>query len=237
MIWFTCKKCGKTEGRPETAIGSMIFCECGQGNLVPWESTTAEPPTPPMPAGPPAVPARPVPGALPLSDDPALPDLMPRTRRRPSRRVPDPNYCLNHETVPSRHRCSDCGEAFCEDCLVTFQAQTVCGPCKTLRVRKWMRPQRVSGLAVTSAILALVTGPLAFCLVPFGGGAGGASLLSLLALVPQVAAFALGALALRATETATPRSGRSLAITGMVTAVVAGALTLVVTVLAQRPLG
>ena len=46
MIWFTCKKCGKTHNRPDTAAGTMIFCACGNGNTVPWESTASEPATP-----------------------------------------------------------------------------------------------------------------------------------------------------------------------------------------------
>jgi hypothetical protein len=89
---------------------------------------------------------------------------------------------------------------------------------------------------VVSAVLALVTGPLAFCLYPFAVSSGTA-LLSLLALVPQLAALVLGGLALRATESGAHRSGRSLAITGMVTAVVASVLTLVATVFVQRPIG
>jgi hypothetical protein len=93
----------------------------------------------------------------------------------------------------------------------------------------------MSGLAVVSAVLALVTGPLAFCLYPIGQSSG-TSVLSLLALVPQVAALVLGGLALRATESGAQRSGRSLAITGMVTGGVGCVLTLVVTVLVHRPL-
>ena len=46
MIWFTCKQCGKTHGRPENSVGSLVFCECGAGNTVPWESTVAEPEQP-----------------------------------------------------------------------------------------------------------------------------------------------------------------------------------------------
>ena len=46
MIWFACKQCGKTHGRPDSAIGATIFCDCGCGLLVPWESTAAEPSTP-----------------------------------------------------------------------------------------------------------------------------------------------------------------------------------------------
>jgi len=227
MIWFTCRQCGKTHGRPENSVGSMIFCDCGQGNVVPWESNVAAPETPPAPAPP-------APTALPLRNEDALPEILPR--RRSSRRRPDPGYCLNHETVPSQHKCPDCGEAFCPDCVLTLLGTTLCGPCKNYRVRRMMRPPQLSGLALTSALLALMTGPLALCLYPFASSSG-ASLWSLVALVPQIVAFALGAIALRTTETDAQRSGRSLAITGMVTAVVAGVLTLVVTVFVHRPLG
>src|SRR5438876_4072272 len=43
MISFTCKQCGKVHTRPESAAGTMIFCTCGQGTRVPWESTAADP--------------------------------------------------------------------------------------------------------------------------------------------------------------------------------------------------
>lgn len=77
MIWFACKQCGKVQGRPDSAAGSLIFCNCGSGNTVPWESTVEPPPesvptqnVPPLPPIlepipieesniPPVVPARP----------------------------------------------------------------------------------------------------------------------------------------------------------------------------------
>jgi hypothetical protein len=235
MIWFICKQCGKTHGRPESSVGSMIFCDCGHGNLVPWESTAPAPETPPE--APAAAPA-PTPGLpsvpLPLGGADDLPEVLPRPRRR-GRPQPDPAVCLNHETVASKHKCPDCGEAFCDNCVAPFQGQTLCGPCKNFRVRTLSRPPRVSGLAVVSAVLALITGPLAFCLWPFAV-ASGTALWSLLALVPQIAALVLAGLALRATEGGAHKSGRSLAITGLVTAVVACVLTLVVSMLVHRPL-
>src|SRR5271156_3655754 len=56
MIHFTCKKCGKTHSRPDSTGGTMIFCDCGHGNTVPWESTVAEPANPPMATSGPKVP-------------------------------------------------------------------------------------------------------------------------------------------------------------------------------------
>ena len=46
MIWFQCKKCGKTHSRPDSSAGTMIFCNSGHGNTIPWESTATEPAAP-----------------------------------------------------------------------------------------------------------------------------------------------------------------------------------------------
>src|SRR5438105_12622885 len=63
MIWFSCSKCQKTLGRPESSVGALVFCDCGQGNAVPWDSTAAAPaeplPAEVLPPQPP--PLRPVP--------------------------------------------------------------------------------------------------------------------------------------------------------------------------------
>jgi hypothetical protein len=229
MIWFTCNKCGKALGRPENSIGAMIFCDCGQGLTVPWDSTIAAP----EPVASPSVPAA---TAIPLENQSDLPEILPRARRRPGRRVADPAYCLNHETVPSQHKCPDCGEAFCADCVLTFQGMMVCGPCKNYRIRRLLRPAQLSGYALASVLLAVITGPMVFCLYPLAQSSG-TSVLSFLALVPQLLALLLGALGLRSTEADARRSGRSLAITGIVAAGVACVLTLVGSVFVNRPLG
>jgi hypothetical protein len=216
MIWFNCGQCGKTHGRPESSVGSMIFCECGQGNVVPWESTAAAPATPP----PVAAPAPP-----PAPEHADLPEILPRVRRRSGPRRPNPAYCLNHESVAAQQKCTDCGEAFCGDCVLTLQGALLCGPCKNYRVRRLLRPPRLSGFALASVLIALVSGP--FCLLL---ALSGIAWLTLVALVPQLLAFVLGGLALRTTETDPQRSGRSLAITGMVGAGVAGVLMLLMVV-------
>jgi hypothetical protein len=216
MIWFTCGQCGKAHGRPEGSVGSMIFCECGQGNVVPWESTTVAPEAAPPVAMPAPVPA-------PQRSD--LPEILPRVRRRAGPRRPNPAYCLNHDSIASQHKCADCGEAFCDDCVLTVQGALLCGPCKNFRVRRLLRPPRLSGFALASVLIALVSGP--FCLLL---ALTGIAWLTLLALLPQLVALVLGALALRTTETDTQRSGRSLAITGMVSAAVAGVLMLLMIV-------
>jgi hypothetical protein len=68
MIWFTCKKCGKKHGRADNLSGTMVFCDCGQGNTVPWQSTTSAPEAPPEPPRRPAPPPPPPPPRRPADD-------------------------------------------------------------------------------------------------------------------------------------------------------------------------
>src|SRR5581483_570341 len=112
MIWYACKKCGKRHGRPENAAGTLVFCECGHGNRVPWSSTAVEPDIPE---------AQPVPAALPhprptVPLPPGTPPRMPELAR-PRRRVSElrkinPAYCFNHDETPSEQTCVDCKVAF-----------------------------------------------------------------------------------------------------------------------------
>ena len=64
MIWFACKQCGKTHNRPESSSGSMVFCDCGNGMTVPWESTMEPPANAPQ--------QEEVPSALPVNVPPAF---------------------------------------------------------------------------------------------------------------------------------------------------------------------
>src|SRR5262249_19122547 len=109
MIWFACKQCGKRLRQPDSAVGSFIFCDCGTGNRVPWESTLPSPIEAP--------PDQPVAEASDTEED------------RSSRwRVPaeiDPAYCLNHTDVPSELACDDCGEHFCRACTVELRGKTL----------------------------------------------------------------------------------------------------------------
>jgi hypothetical protein len=224
MIWFSCKQCGKTHGRPESSAGSMVFCDCGHGNLVPWESTAAEPaplPEPPPTPLPPV--ARPAP-TLPERDRPDRAGS-PRSRRR-ARYAPDPTFCLNHENTPSQKTCADCGESFCNDCTVVFQGITLCGPCKNHRIRAFQKPPRLSSMAVISMLLAVTSGPMGLCLLWISSVVGS------LFICFQVAALILGVLALRATERDPRISGRSLALTGILTAGLCAILTIVMAVFA-----
>src|SRR5262245_42491280 len=131
MIWFACKQCGKRHKQPEDAAGSLIFCECGQANRVPWESTV---PAPQERAGGEERP-RPRPQKWSDAAEEDEPEAAPRSRtsRRPETRRRDSAYCLNHGEAPSEHTCPDCGEAFCARCLVEFQGQRLCAPCKNFR--------------------------------------------------------------------------------------------------------
>src|SRR5207302_1859868 len=131
---------------------------------------------------------------------PAIPVARPRGRGgRGGRPRPDPNFCLQHPTTPAKSPCADCREGFCADCLVTFQGDSLCGPCKNFRVRLLDAPPRVSTMALVSALLALATGPLALCVLPLGRSTA-TFYLGLMALLPQIAALILGVLGLREAE-------------------------------------
>ncbi len=231
MIWFACKQCGKVHGRPDNSIGSLIFCECGQGLTVPWESTVAEPDEVKLASVPVAPATAGTPQAPPAASD--LERLGKRVRDirkpqpRPRRRRPDPHHCFNHETLAAQQTCSACGETFCDACLVRFQEQQLCGPCKNFRVRLLEQPPRLSGMAVVSMILALFTGPLGLCILPMVQGAPRAHAFVLVALLPHLIALGLGAAALRNLEKDPKTCGRALALTAMVTAGVAALLTLI----------
>jgi hypothetical protein len=243
MIWFTCSKCGKTQGRPENSIGSMVFCECGQGNRVPWESTIAEPPPQPVPTALPGVPASPTLAPL-MFESPGGSSAPPAPRidrgddglgrrRRGERR--DPNYCFNHSAVGRSGSCEDCGEAFCANCLVTFEGATLCSPCKNFRVRTLELPPRNSTAASLSLVIALVTGGLvSFCLLPFGNNAA-ISILSLLLLLPQLVALGLGIRALYLAQQGEIRvGGQALAVTGVTAAALCITLTLLLNLYGLR---
>jgi hypothetical protein len=237
MIWFSCPKCGKTHGRPENSIGSMVFCECGQGNSVPWESTVPEPP-PQMPMlSMPALPQTPgrAPMLTPINFDPTPsmpgrveePLARPRRGERGERRERrDPNFCFNHASVPRSTACEDCGEPFCSSCVVTMDGATLCGPCKNFRVRGMEVPPRNSNFAISSAWISLVTGALmGFCLLPWGGSTT-TGIVSMLLLLPQLFALGLGIRGLYLSEQTNRIGGQAWAITGVATASIVVALTL-----------
>ena len=174
MIHFACKQCGKRFQRPDETAGTLVFCSCGTGNRVPWESTVAaEEAAPPAAAPEPAVPR-----VLPASPREAAEsdfDFDRPRRRSPVVRRRDPAYCFNHEDAPAELKCTDCSEAFCAGCVVGLQGQTLCGPCKNYRIRRILRPPRTSTLSILALVGAVVAGGASFFLVLMGIGAAEAS--------------------------------------------------------------
>jgi len=231
MIWFACKQCGKVHGRSESSAGTTIFCDCGQGNVVPWESSAKEPEKgtePALPAGSP-VPA--APRLKPMVFDASPPPLPSRSNDGGGRAAPpqerrdrkgprDPNACLNHDNRVKQNTCVDCGEGFCSLCVATFEGKVLCGPCKNFRVRLLQKPLRIAFASWFSVVLAVMLGPLAFCVLPIGQSSW-SLLWTFLALIPQGVAIFLAVLAWRSIEKDPGLSGRGFALSGMV----AGSLT------------
>jgi hypothetical protein len=229
MIWFSCKKCGKAHGRPAASAGALIFCECGEGNIVPWDSTIAEP-------APQAADVPPTPDLAPVTFDvePEKAEATPERRRRGRAEKRDPERCFNHQNVAKTGTCEDCEESFCSDCLVLLQGASLCGPCKNFRARRLELPPRHSSLASASLVLALLTSPLALCQVVDWQGPPSMRLVSLLSLVPQLLALALGGWALYRTEKQGRLGGEALAVTGIATASLMCVLTALLHVAGAR---
>ena len=217
MIWFACKQCGKRHVRGEHLAGTLVFCECGQGNRVPWSSTVEEPepedalPAPPQPPAP-----RP-----PLDENRPGPKFL-RPRRSHERRRPNPAYCLNHEETPKESICAACRGSFCSACVVTLQGQTHCGPCKNCRLGGLRRPQRLSPLAIVAFALALICTVvnLFLCLMAIGlavkmeSGLVAAVPCCVIALFFAVGELIVSGIALRQIDRQPALSGRGLAMTG-----------------------
>ena len=43
MIWFACRQCDTRQGRPDEEAGTLIFCNCGTSNRVPWKAASKRP--------------------------------------------------------------------------------------------------------------------------------------------------------------------------------------------------
>jgi hypothetical protein len=226
MIWFACKQCGKRHGRGEHLSGTLVFCECGHGNRVPWSSTVPEPePQEARPAS--SSPPRPRPPRPPVEDDYPEPEFL-RPRRTRERRRPNPAYCLNHEETPKEATCEVCHCSFCSACVLTLQGQTLCGPCKNFRVRGLNQPARLAPLAIVAFILALVTtvASLFLTFIALGmeaaleKGIFAALVFCLIALVLAGGELVVGWLALRQIDRQPTLGGRALAMTGATAGVV-----------------
>jgi hypothetical protein len=119
--------------------------------------------------------------------------------------------------VPAQETCADCGETFCPRCLVEFQGQRLCGPCKDHRVRKLQRPPRIPGLAIGALAAGLGSAPLVFCITVVPLPSGNASAMLACAVVGMMigaAALLLGLAGLRQAEAKPARGGQGLAMTG-----------------------
>lgn len=218
MIWFVCKQCGKRHGRGEHLAGTLVFCECGHGNRVPWSSTSAEPEPEearPLPAPRPRIPAPA------FDEDRPEPEFL-RTRRSRERRRINPAYCLNHEEMPKEAMCAACHCSFCSACVVTLQGQTLCGPCKNFRIGGLNRPARLLPLAIVAFILGLVSIIVSMILsiaavVASVVGETGIIVALICCLIVVVLAggeLVIGGLALRQLDRQPAFGGRSLAMTG-----------------------
>ncbi len=235
MIWFACKQCGKRHGRAEHLSGTLVFCECGHGNRVPWSSTVAEPEPEEAAPLPPPRPRAPRP---PSEDDRPEPEFLPPRRSR-ERRRPNAAYCLNHDETPKKTICDACHSSFCSACVVTVRGQTLCGPCKNFRVRGLNRPARVPALAIVSLVLSLISAPAAALLALIAvdaraAGEGGvfmAEVICFIGMMLPIAGLVLGWAALRQIESKPNLGGRSLAITGATTGMAGALLCLAVAVL------
>lgn len=255
MIWFSCNKCGKTHGRGENSAGTMIFCDCGSGLTVPWDSTAMPPATT---ASAPPVAAPKVPDLAPIQFEPAIStggpsapspssksdstyptssspppidDDRPRRGRTEKR---DPDYCFNHQRRPKVQTCLECGEGFCADCMVQFQGSLLCGPCKNFRARKEELPPVASSMANASLIITLICGPLMMCFVLASPGNDAMRVLSWLSLLPQMLALGLGAWALRDAERDKKVGGQWVAVTGVATAGLTCVMLVLLNLVANR---
>jgi hypothetical protein len=243
MIWFACKECGKRHHRPEEAAGTLVFCSCGAGNRVPWESTAPADEG----SGEPAEPV-PVPAATPWggserptaeADEPA-----PRRGRAVERRPRDPAHCLNHPEAAATQTCEECREAFCDGCVVTLQGRTLCGPCKNFRLRARERPATPSAFAIMALVVGIMGGPWGFCLMTGMANRGEAStaflaFFGVLGIACPLVALGLGLKAIWDVNHQPRLAGRGLAVTGM-TLAAAGllwSLTLLLLVAYKQVLG
>jgi hypothetical protein len=207
MISFACRQCGRRFDRPDTASGTLVFCVCGVGTTVPFESTLP-----------------------PLAADETVPTLVPEPAprfggsygRSPAYR--DRTRCLNHPETALAATCAACDETFCGDCVLEIEGAMLCGPCKNFRIRTGQRPPGLSAAALCAPLVSLLTALPCLFVVLIGSGAS-TSAVNLVpwvaaALLPQLIALGLGVQGLRTVESNPRFGGHSLAISGLVSAVV-----------------
>lgn len=206
MIEFVCKKCGLAHQRPPEEAGTFFRCQCGQDNRVPWGAVKSVGPVDLEPAEEAGLVAR-------VVDEGEVVEAAPVDA------APGGEVCFQHEQAAATRTCADCGVGFCEACLVKLQGETLCGPCKNLRLRRLQRPPRLSMPAVLSTVFALAAAPVSLCVTGAASESGHAGVTVFGAVLP-LTAIVLGAVALPQIERDSRLAGRSLAITGVVTGLV-----------------
>lgn len=214
----------------------LVFCECGQGNRVPWSSTVEEPPPEEKPPAPPP---------QENADRPAA--GFPRPRRSRDRRRPDPAYCLNHGDTPKQAVCDACRCSFCSACLIELQGRTLCGPCKNFRLGRLSRPPRLTPLAIVSFVLALVCTLATLILsiiaisitIKLESSLVASLAFCILALIFAVSELIVSAMALRQIDRQPALGGRGLAMTGAMAGLtgVVWALSLAIFIVARQGQG
>ncbi len=218
MIWFVCKQCGSRDSRPDEQAGTLVFCTCGQGNRVPWESEAEIP-------APEPVPAQPGPPRRPFAEEEREPPRSLPSRRRLSEwgeaRPREQGFCFNHQETAADRSCDACGETFCDACVVTLNGRRLCGPCKNFEVRNLLRPGHESGAAIVALIVGLVlaAGTYLGSIILMGvrdGSTSGMLFGSTLGLVLSLVPTLLGWKALLDMNREPRLRGRSLAVLGLV---------------------
>jgi hypothetical protein len=232
MISFRCKQCGKALERPREAAGSLVFCECGQGTRVPWEST--DPPLASLAEE--EADAAALPAAIPVGGERAA-DL---GRARHPRALPhrDPHRCFNHPEAEADQTCAACGLGFCAACVVRWRGETLCGPCKNFMLAWLQRPPRLSVLALSAVIASVLTSPVGFCLTLMTATMKAPVFVAVcVSAIPPLLSLVLGGAALRQVENNPNLTGRSLALTAVVAAAVSVILIAIFAILIQRGVG
>jgi hypothetical protein len=88
-------------------------------------------------------------------------------------------------------------------------------------------------MAIAAVVLAMLSGPIALC-VWFLAVVIAAPIVNLLSLLPEMLALLMGVASLRDTESKPRVTGRSMAITAVVTALVAGSVSILLTIFGGR---
>ena len=206
-----------------------MFCDCGVGLRVPWESSAIAPTPPELPEEEP-IRFEPTQGDAPRAKTPDIGKV--KLRRRPHAPI-DADYCFNHTSSRKESPCDGCGLSFCKRCLAKFEGKSLCAACKNYRTRLLQRKPQTPRFATASFVTALFAGPALFLMAPYMMGTQ-SRWLTLLLLLPQAFALAAGIHALLAIRRDPSRGGGHLAVAGVGLASLACVLMLLATVFASK---